>query len=143
MKRMISALISIAVALVTATTIASVVWAMTYVSEANLYYVFGGTSVPVTYSSSGCAGGSCRYLNQSSSNPGIFRWAYAPTGIYDWWAYCPTIGWAAAEYNLMYEVWSTIMNQSNPNNQGKYVYLGRNDVSASEALYTSNKCITG
>ncbi len=143
MKRIKSTFISVAIALATATLVTSVVLAMSYISEANLYYVTGSTSAPVTYSSTGCVGGSCRYLNQNSSNPGVFRWTEASSGINNWYAYCPTIGQAAAKYGVTGESWTTVMNQANTSNQGNYVFLGYSDYSGTKALFTSNTCISG
>jgi len=142
MKKIKSVFLSTLIALITASLVTTLVFAVTSVSEANLYHYNGTVSSPITYSSGGCAGSSCRYLTQSSS-PSVYRWAYRPTGRYYWYAYCPTIGVAAANYAITGEYWITVMNQANTSNQGKYVYLGYSDYSGSSALFTSNTCVNG
>ncbi len=143
MKRAMSVLISIVVAIVTASLVTTMVFAVTRISESgNLSYVSGPSGYPSTKTSSSCLGGSCLYLNQSS-DPAVWRWPYLSAGIWNWYAYCPSIGQAAAKYGVMYESWSTVMNQANPSNWGTDVYLGYSDKNSSEALFTSNTCISG
>ncbi|MCX6054615.1 MAG: hypothetical protein NTZ74_06845 [Chloroflexi bacterium] len=142
MKKIKSVFLSTLIALITASLVTTLVFAVTSVSEANLYHYNGTVSSPTTYSSSGCAGSSCRYLTQSSS-ASVYRWAYLTSRKYYWYAYCPTIGVAAANYGVTGESWTTVMNQANTSNQGSYVYLGYSDNSASEAPFTSNACVSG
>lgn len=143
MKKIKSIFVSTIVALVTATLATTVVFATTYYSEASLTHYNLANDSPITYSSSGCAGSSCRYLNQSST-PSAWRWQYASSsGIYNWYAYCPTIGQAAAKYGLTSKSWTIVMNQASTNNKGTYVYLGYSDASDTGTLFTSNACISG
>ena len=120
-----------------------------YYSEGSLYWISGPSASPTTYSSSGCAGGSCRYKTQSS-DPSTFRWSYSPSNLLYYYAYCPTIGQAAANYGARFDGsgWAftnVVMNQANSSNQGKYVYLGYTDWTPNSGGYlmTSNRCVSG
>ena len=139
-----SVLLSLVIALVTAAVVTQVVWAMTTLSEGSLTRLLGPTSSPIYYSSGACVGGSCRYLNQNSVNPSVYRWDTTPYGQNDWYAYIPTIGQAAVRYGVYpNENWSVVVNQANAYNQGQYLYIGYSDYFGSKALFLGNTCVSG
>lgn len=143
MNRIKSLFLSVLVTILTASVMTTVVYAATTITETNLNHYNYGTDSPITVSNKGCAGKSCRYLNQSSSYS-IWSWSSpSKKGIYDWYAYCPTIGRAAANYGLTGDSWVITMDQSNSNNQGNYVYIGYNDHNNKASLFTGNSCVSG
>lgn len=154
MKALKRTLVSVIVACVVALFITLVASAggPYYISENTLYYMQGPTTSPIRLSNANCYGGQCRYLYQSSSSPSTYRWEYTRANMYYLWAYCPGIGEAAARYwwrtyrgGYVMDNWYITMNQSNPNNKNKFVYLGFADYLPNDCgeLRLSNQCVSG
>lgn len=120
-------------------------------SESSLYYI-NGPDTPISTYNTGCRGSYCRYLFQQDTvktgrDSSAWRWAWSNDSIRYWYAYCPTIGQAAARYGV-YEnrgaQWSIVMNQANPNNQGRFVYLGSSSAPYEGGyLKLHNGCVDG
>lgn len=112
------------VMIIVALSVPSIAVAATYtITESTLFYVTGPQTYPINHASGGCAGGYCRYLYQSG-DPSAYRWNYTEDNVDDWYAYCPTIGEAAARYGVKVTgqtSWFINMNQANQNHQGSYV----------------------
>lgn len=147
MNKLLRVLCSSMVAVMIATLVTTSVFAATYyISENTLYYISGPNTPPVTQSSGACVGGQCRYLYQGSAS--AWRWNWTQTNVINWYAFVPTIGQAAARYRV-YIVgspqWLITVNQANPNNQGKYVYLGFSDNVPNGGGYLTlhNGCVSG
>lgn len=142
---------SIIVAILTATLLSNVVLAAGpfYITQEPLYYVQGSSAYPNSLPSSGCRGGSCRYLGQVTAYDGIWRWGSTTSysNVNQWYAYDPKVGVAAADYwvweNSSYS-WSVVMDQSNINNKERFVYIGYSDkTNSGEWMATNNGCIYG
>jgi len=149
MKKKIQRLLtSTVLALVLATFIVGVGLAASYIyTEVNLYEV-SATDTPVSIYSGGCRSSYCKYLVQNSSNPSAWRWISKNASIMYWYAYCPTIGEAAARYGVRENSggsWSIKMNQASANNQGSFVYLGYSDTIPLNGGYIMlhNGCVSG
>lgn len=141
--------ITVVVALVVAVAASSIVFAggPYYITENSLYWIMGPQTAPVVQYHNGCAGGRCRYLYQSDYSS-VYRWAWTRDDVYLWYAFCPTIGEAAAKYGVRISGspnWDIVMNQANPSNQGKYVYLGYSDYTDNNGGYLMlhNGCVDG
>jgi len=119
--------ISLILALAAASLTFAVGYAASYIYSENTLVFWGGTyKTPTSMPSTGCRGGYCKYLTQTS-NASSWRW-YSTTNPIRWWyAYCPTIGETAVGYHVKEysgDFWSITVNQLNEDNQGTFVYLG-------------------
>ena len=116
-------------------------------SESSLYKI-SGPDTPTSIYNTGCRGSYCKYLVQNSTTPSAWRWLSSSKPILYWYAYCPTIGEAAARYGVR-EVsggsWNVTMNQANANNKGNFVYLGFSDTTPLNGGYIMlhNNCVSG
>ena len=138
---------SIMVALLTAMILSNVVQAggPYVISESPLIHYAGGSGYPHTYSSSGCYGSSCLYLAQSETT-GWWHWNVNYSNYYQWYAWDPTVGVAAAYYTVWESAgyqWQVTVNQAN--HHGSWVYIGYSDypTNPGEFMYTTNECVSG
>ncbi len=120
-----------------------------YVSDNPLSYL-SGSGTPTTVSTSSCYGGSCQYMYQDTVNPASYRWAYTTySNVYDWYAYRPYVGEAAAKYWWLThgqganDNWFVTVDQSA--NHGTWAYLGYSDYLPNTygELRLGNQCVSG
>jgi hypothetical protein len=147
MKKILRFFTSISIAILTALILSSIVQAggPYIISEATILHFSGNNGYPHSYSSSGCYNGTCKYLSQSEPTEGWY-WPNGYSNFYQWYAYDPTVGQAAAYYTVWESgsyYWTVTVNQAN--HHGQWVYLGYSDYPGDpgEHLVLDNRCISG
>ncbi|MEN9563915.1 MAG: hypothetical protein RIR73_2159 [Chloroflexota bacterium] len=100
------------------------------------FFWWYGPNINDQYSSD-CRGSgtyNCKWKNQVQSNESMYFWAANKNNVTDWYAFVPYNGDAYVNYSVSYYDsngvklwWYITLNQINPQNWGKFKYLGTND----------------